>query len=357
MNMNLSDLYNRQYRAVSGRRPKIPLSAIIYSQAPALRESKALEVERGLRDAELDEDARQFDDSMVLAGDRADIERQGVALGRENMELNRLTAEEQTKQAGKAQKISVAQTGLAGLYVANKLGWVGKAAAAKTAGTGAGAVEAGHVGGASMVPESTLAAEGAATPIAAYVAPAAAGYVGGHYGEQAATHTFGEGDAQSIGGGIVGGAAAGAAVGSIVPGVGTVIGGVIGGVVGGVFAATWYCTEVDKTVGLSETDQAVLGCFLMYSMRNHRDVVRYYLRKGPEVVRFIHQAHGADSPRVFAEMNKTLVQPTIAFMKAGEPEKAYRHYAGFGNQLFLDYTPQLVEEWTIIYRKDEPVIK
>lgn len=119
---------------------------------------------------------------------------------------------------------------------------------------------------------------------------------------------------------------------------------------------THYCTEVDRAVGLSDEDKATLRDFLKYSMKNHRDAVKYYLGKGPEVVKYIYDAHD-NGAEVFAEMNKALVQPTIEFMKSGEPEKAYRHYADFGDKLFHDYTPHLVEAWTMIYRKDEPVIK
>ncbi len=125
---------------------------------------------------------------------------------------------------------------------------------------------------------------------------------------------------------------------------------VVGEVTG--FFGTHYCTQVDKTVGLTDDDREILKEFLKYAKTNHRDVVQYYLKKGPEVVRFIHEAHGDDTPQVFIDMNKTLVQPTIEFMKAGEPEKAYRHYANFGDKLFHDYTPHLVEKWTMIYRKD-----
>ena len=120
---------------------------------------------------------------------------------------------------------------------------------------------------------------------------------------------------------------------------------------------THYCTQVDKTVGLTDDDREILKEFLKYAKANHRDVVQYYLKKGPEVVRFIHEAHEDDTPQVFIDMNKTLVQPTLEFMRAGEPEKAYRHYADFGDKLFHDYTPHLVESWTMIYRKDEPIIE
>ena len=112
---------------------------------------------------------------------------------------------------------------------------------------------------------------------------------------------------------------------------------------------TWYCTEVASAVKFDKETHILLKEFMKYSKKNHRKVVEYYLKTGPEVVKYIYEAN-EDNP--FIEMYETLVKPVIVFMKTGEYEKAYQHYAEFGDKLCHDYTPHLVEEWTIIYRND-----
>ena len=118
---------------------------------------------------------------------------------------------------------------------------------------------------------------------------------------------------------------------------------------GSAVIGTWYCTEVASAVKFDKETHILLKEFMKYSKKNHRKVVEYYLKTGPEVVKYIYEAN-EDNP--FIEMYETLVKPVIVFMKTGEYEKAYQHYAEFGDKLCHDYTPHLVEEWTIIYRND-----
>ena len=160
--MQLSDLYNPQYSAVTGKKRKIPVSEFILAQIPAMREryqSKA----------------------------RYDLEKEALEEGKKISLAELSFKKEQLSEAGKQAKIStginLAQLGLGGAYVGKKLGWWGKGGGATTT-TMAPAAAPGTTGAAApaVAPLTTGAEGGAASTGLKTTALKGAGVVALEYG-------------------------------------------------------------------------------------------------------------------------------------------------------------------------------
>jgi len=134
-------LFSPQYTALTEKKPRIPLSAIIHAQAPAYKAAKETSLEKKLAEEDLAQEQEQFDKEMALQEKAFQKE---VALQEEEMALqekafqaeqeqfdeemklkekqlaeSRAQAQESQKQAEKATKITGAAAGAAiGGYVA-----------------------------------------------------------------------------------------------------------------------------------------------------------------------------------------------------------------------------------------------
>ena len=234
ISMNLRDLINPQYTAVTGRKSVNPYTAYLTAMGPSVRAD-------ALREKETLQGKTQFDASQALERERIDAAK---------------------KQAETATILQGATTGLAGVAVANQLGLIG--GAAKTAGDAGslagvtaeslagvspmGLGAAGELGTATALTAVEMAEAGATTAemsaygfslaeiakaklaatapgkallaAAPYAAPVAAGYVGSQVGHSLADFAgerlkVGGESERGIVGRVAGGTAAGAATGLI----------------------------------------------------------------------------------------------------------------------------------------------
>jgi hypothetical protein len=137
--MNLRDISNVQYEAVTGKKRRTPITAYMLGQAAlsrtearqkaedALRAkeleqtsalaTKELEQTSALAAKELEQSASQFNQSLAQTAKNFDSEMA--------MEAERLA--EQNKQAKTSSQIGLANLGVTAAYVGNKLGWFGSA--------------------------------------------------------------------------------------------------------------------------------------------------------------------------------------------------------------------------------------
>ena len=239
--------YMNQYGATSGR---IPSASMLDSIIQAELEVSSRRMEENRRFAE---NQRQFDISQENAEETAAANRKagligtGMQAATTGAVLRGLTmkpgdpyfGETLSNLTGKGYNYAKnliypgADLGITG----GSLGIAGETSLGTLTAADVGAVQAGNTifpmtsaGAPTMGATGTPMGSTAMATYAPYLAPAAAGYIGGQLG-QPIGKLFGVGGKRERG--VAGGALAGAAIGSIVPGVGTLVGGLIGGVVGG----------------------------------------------------------------------------------------------------------------------------
>lgn len=163
--MNLRDLGNPQYTAVTGRKQKIPYSAYLTAMGQYARDSAKQDTQDALREKELQQNVAQFDATQ--------------ALEKEKMSIN-------ADQTQKATALSGAQTAVMGAALADKAGLIDlKAIAgqvaprlfpAQAAATATASAEA------AMAAESTAAAETSTATYAALDGATASGEMAGGIG-------------------------------------------------------------------------------------------------------------------------------------------------------------------------------
>lgn len=126
------DLFSPQYTALTEKKPRIPLAAIIHAQTPAYKAAKEVSVEKQMEEEALGQEQEQFEEEMKLRK-------------AEQAETAAYHTEAQ-KQAEKATKVSGASVGAATGAIVGYAAAGGGAAAGAQAGAQAGTAVSPGVG-------------------------------------------------------------------------------------------------------------------------------------------------------------------------------------------------------------------
>ena len=155
-------------------------------------------------------------------------------------------------------------------------------------------------------------------------------------------------------GAVLGAAAGGsaAAAGLFGAAVGGPAGALIGAAVGSqVLGMSYLCTETAKKTGLDEYTFEALGRFRRYAILNHKRVLKYYLKIGPDLIKRINEKDKSDS--VFERFKKDIIQPVVVATDSSQPETAYQLYKNRVLELIKEFLPEQAEKARLVDWVDE----
>lgn len=391
VNMNLRDLRNPQYTAVTGRKPTSDYGAALTAMGPYARASAEQDNLNKIREKEFLEGVRQADATLLQNKTQADATLlqnktqydTSLTQAKEQFNAGQAMTQEQMDAAKKQATTSniiqgtAATAGLA--YVAGKYGLIpgvgATTATGTTLGTGAalpGATLTEGAGTAATGAElmsgtgaplqgatlteggSTVAGAGgsgttaAGTMTVGNVVPViGASYVGSQVGNaiaQPVGESIGAGGESERGfvGEVGGGAATGALVGgAMTGGVGAPIGAAIGATVG--FATwvkdSWICTEIKQRLGISSANVEHLSLLRRYAIKNHRAESAKYFKNGKLLVAALNADPAASGN--YEGLHDRLVQTCGHLVAAEQFEEAYLHYKAVVDELCEQYNVDL----------------
>ena len=153
--------------------------------------------------------------------------------------------------------------------------------------------------------------------------------------------------------------------------VGAVAGGIVGGVFGGVGGAqvgaiagsqiaphdpllkvvlglSFICTATNETIGLSDDENQALLRFRHYVKVNHREVLKFYLEVGPEIVKAI-----GDDKQFYSHLKDVYIMRVIINSESSHQERAFWIYRTMIVALIKKYTPHLLERAKEVVRNDK----
>lgn len=153
--------------------------------------------------------------------------------------------------------------------------------------------------------------------------------------------TFGlikdEKTASTVGGGVTG-AAAGAVAGAAATawsGPGAIVGAVIGAIGGAVSGGSWLCTEIEKRYGMDDADIKTLSKLRRYSIKNHKEWARKYLKEGYRLVDAMNAKEGIDDK--YQALKDSLVTTVCDLVRGGQMEEAHNVYKDVTLSLCAEY--------------------
>jgi len=147
------------------------------------------------------------------------------------------------------------------------------------------------------------------------------------------------------------GAVVGGAIGSVIPGAGTMVGAAVGGMLGGAVGGSWLCTETEKKIGLDEYTIDALRRFRRYAVKNHRQVMKYYLKVGPQLIEKIYEKDNACS--TFEHFKENVINPVVVHTDSSQPEIAYQIYKQRVIELIREFLPDQLQTALLTERVDE----
>ncbi len=160
--------------------------------------------------------------------------------------------------------------------------------------------------------------------------------------------------------GAVGGAVAGGFIGFWVGGpVGASFGAGLGAQLGSalgpfdpglraISGASYICTATNETIGLSDDENLALLRFRQYVKVNHRNVLKFYLEVGPEIVKAI-----GDDKQFYSHLKDVYIMRVIINSESSHQERAFWIYRTMIVALIKKYTPHLLERAKEVVRNDK----
>ncbi len=102
---------------------------------------------------------------------------------------------------------------------------------------------------------------------------------------------------------------------------------------------TWLCTEIEKYIGLTDDDKAMLSKLRRYAVKHYKGWMRAYWDKGKALVDGINAVE--DKHPFYEKLKDEMVNPIINAVRSGGMEEAYQKYKDDTIALFEKYAPEI----------------